>query len=231
MIKFKDIPKEEMPRERMVMYGVDCLSNEELLMIILKTGTRQYSVKEVSLNLLKYCGGIGNLKNMTLNKLKNIPGIGYVKAIEIMAVLELSRRINEIVKVKDMISCTSPRVIINYFNYLFKDKKQEEFYVIYLDNKKKYLDKKKLFVGSINVSITHPREIFKNAYLLSASFFICIHNHPSGDATPSREDIVITDKLMNIGNMHAIYLIDHIIIGQDNYYSFFEDNNILKHNK
>ena len=228
---FKDIPLEERPRERLVMYGVDKLSNEELLMILLKTGTRKCSVKEVSLNLLNLCGNISNLKNLTLNKLFSIKGIGRVKAIELLAVIELSKRMNEKISVNDVIYCTSPSNIINYFNYLFKDKKQEEFYVIYLDNKKKYLDKKKLFVGSINSSISHPREIFKEAYLLSSSYIICIHNHPSGDASPSKEDIIFTENIRNIGNMHGIYLIDHIIIGNNNYYSFYEDNNVVSHNK
>ena len=230
-MKFKDIPISERPRERLFMYGPNSLSNEELLMIILKTGTKKYSVKEVSLNLLKECKSINNLKNITLNKLINSPGIGKIKAIELMAIIELSKRMNEEISIKDIVSCTNPTNIINYFNYLFKDKKQEEFYVLYLDNKKKYIDKKRLFVGSINSSIAHPREIFKNAYLLSASFIICIHNHPSGDATPSNEDIIITKNLKSIGEMHAIYLIDHIIIGKNNYYSFFEDNNILTHNR
>lgn len=200
-------------------------------MIILKSGTKKYSVKDLSFNLLNYCNGITNLKKMTLNKLINIPGIGKVKAIELMAIIELSKRMNEDKLVKNIITCTNPKTIIEYFNYLFKDKLQEEFYVIYLDNKKKYIDKMKLFIGSINKSTVHPREIFKNAYLMSASFIICIHNHPSGDATPSKEDMIFTKALYNISNLHAIYLIDHIIIGNNNYYSFFEDNNIIKHNK
>ena len=200
-------------------------------MIILKSGTKKYSVKEISNNLINYSKGINNLKNMTINKLINIPGIGRIKAIELMAIIELSKRINEEELIKDIITCTNPKNIIDYFNYLFKDKEQEEFYVLYLNNKKKYIDKIKLFIGSINKSIVHPREIFKNAYLLSASFIICIHNHPSGDATPSNEDIEFTKKLYNISNIHAIYLLDHIIIGNNNYYSFFEDNHIIKHNK
>lgn len=200
-------------------------------MIILKTGTKKYSVKDVSNNLLSYLKKINNLKNMTINKLISIEGIGKIKAIELMAIIELSKRINEEELVNDVITCTNPKSIINYFNYLFKNKQQEEFYVIFLDNKKKYIDKIKLFVGSINKSIVHPREIFKNAYLMSASYIICIHNHPSGDATPSYEDILFTEKLYNISNLHAIYLLDHIIIGKNNYYSFFEDDNIIKHNK
>lgn len=229
-MKFKEIPKEERPRERLITYGSEKLSNEELLMIFLKTGIKGYSVKDVSLNLLKCCGGINNLKNMTLNKLIMVKGIGMVKAIELVALIELSKRMQEEISINDVIKCTNPLNIISYFNYLFKDKKQEEFYVIYLDNKKKYLDKKKLFVGSINFSISHPREIFKEAYLLSASFIICIHNHPSGDATPSNEDIIVTRRIKEIGDLHGIYLVDHIIIGNNTYYSFYEDNNILIHN-
>lgn len=230
-MKFKDIPMLERPRERLLLYGVENISNEELLMIILKTGTKKHSLKEISLNLLKRCNNIKNLKYMTYNTLKEIDGIGEVKAIELMAIIELSRRINEDVSINDLINCTNPTNIINHFNYLFKNKKQEEFYVLYLNNKKKYIDKKRLFIGSINTSITHPREIFKNAYLLSASFIICIHNHPSGDPTPSIEDIEITKRLKKIGEVHAIYLQDHLIIGKNKYYSFYEDNYILTHNK
>ena len=227
MLKFKELPDEEKPRERLAIYGASNLSNEELLMIILKTGTKNISVKELSNQLLTKCGGIRNLKDMTLNKLTEIEGIGKVKAIELLAIMELSKRIQAPVTEQDMMTCTSPTNIINYFHTLFINKLQEEFYVIYLDNKKKYIDKKRLFIGSINSSIAHPREIFKNAYLLSASFIICIHNHPSGDPTPSKEDIIITKNLKNIGELHAIHLIDHIIIGKNSYYSFYEDKNVL----
>lgn len=226
-MKFRELPNEDKPRERLKLFGVESLSNEELLMIILKSGTKKYSVKELALEILKISEGISNMKNMTYQKLKTIDGIGEVKAIELVAIVELSRRIYMEKNAFDVIKCTDPETIIYYFNSLFKDKMQEEFYVIYLDNKKNYLDKMKLFVGSINTSTVHPREIFKNAYLLSASFIICIHNHPSGDPTPSREDIEFTNKLYEISNIHAIYLIDHIIIGRDCYYSFYENNNIL----
>ena len=157
MYKFKNLPNEEKPRERLKMYGSSSLSNEELLMIILKTGTKKYSVKELAFNLLKQINGINNLKDLTLNKLKEIEGIGEVKAIELLAIIELSNTINAPIKDKELFKCNNPNNIINYFNYLFKDKLQEEFYVIYLDNKKRYIDKLKLFIGSINYSIVHPR--------------------------------------------------------------------------
>ena len=226
-MKFKNLPDEEKPRERLYLYGAEVLSNEELVMILLKTGTRKFSVKELAFELLSQSGGVRNLKNMTYQKLIQIKGIGRVKAIEILALIELSKRIQEKVTLPDILNCASPSNIIGYFHDLFIDKKQEEFYVLYLDNKKKYLDKKKLFVGSINYSIAHPREIFKNAYLISASFIICIHNHPSGDPTPSKEDINLTKNLNEIGNMHAIYLVDHLIIGKDCYFSFYECHCIL----
>lgn len=227
MIKFKDIPESEKPRERLISYGAEQLSNEELLMIILKTGTKKYSVKELAIQLLSKCQDIRNLKEMTLNQLVKIEGIGKVKAIELLAITELGKRIYMSINETDMINCTNPNNIIHYFNSLFLDKRQEEFYVLYLDNKKKFLDKKRLFIGSVNTSIAHPREIFKHAYLLSASYIICIHNHPSGDPTPSKEDIKITENIYQLGNLHAIYLIDHLIIGKNNYYSFYENNHIL----
>ena len=226
-MKFKELPNEDKPRERLILHGSKNLSNEELLMILLKSGTKKYSVKDLALILLKESNGISNLKNMTYQKLMKIDGIGKVKAIELVAIVELARRIYMDKTELDIVKCTNPENIIYYFNSLFKDKLQEEFYCLYLDNKKKYLDKKKLFIGSINSSTVHPREIFKQAYLLSASFIICIHNHPSGDPTPSREDIEFTSKLYQISNIHGIYLIDHLVIGKDCYYSFYENNNIL----
>ena len=226
MIKFRELPDSEKPRERLVNKGKEVLSNEELLSIILKTGTKNISVKEVSCELLNLVKDIRNLKDISINTLTSIKGIGKVKAIELLAVIELGKRIYTEVNDNDLINCTNPVNIINYFNYLFNDKKQEEFYVIFLDNKKKYISKKLLFIGSINYSVVHPREIFKEAYLCSASFIICLHNHPSGDSSPSKEDDNITRKIKEIGLIHGIPLIDHIIIGKNNYYSYFENTKI-----
>ena len=226
-MKIKNLPKEERPRERLLKYGSDNLSNEELLAIILKTGTINKSVKDISCNLLEQIGNIRDLKNVKVNKLKDIDGIGEVKAIELMAAIELGRRIYQDISEDDLINLSNPTNIIKYFNYIYKDKKQEEFYVLYLDKKHNLLEKKKLFMGTIDFSQVHPREIFKEAYLLSASYIICIHNHPSGDATPSMNDIEITKRINKIGEIHAIPLLDHIIIGNNNYYSFYEDNNVI----
>ena len=226
-MKLKELPNNEKPRERFLNVGSSNLSNEELLSIILKVGTKNKSVKELSCELLSAIGDIRNLKDVNIKRLMEIKGIGKVKAIELLTAIEIGRRIYAPVSDFELISCTNPKNIVNYFTYLFIDKKQEEFYVIYLDNKKKYINKKLLFMGSINFSIVHPREIFKEAYLSSASFIICLHNHPSGDPTPSLEDTTITKKIQEIGKIHVINLIDHIIIGNKTYFSYFE-NGLIK---
>ena len=222
MINFKSIPDEDKPRERLYNYGTDALSNEELISIILKTGSKNYSVKEVSLKLLETIGDVNKLKDIGIPSLMKIDGIGKVKAIELKAALELGRRVyadNKIEKKK----LNSDYLVYEYFRERLRDKKQEYFYVVYLDTKGNYLGDKCLFVGTINNSVVHPREIFKEAYLLSANAIICVHNHPSGDASPSHEDINLTKKLVEIGIIHGIKVIDHVIIGNDSYYSFFHD--------
>lgn len=226
MINFKNIPESDKPRERLYQYGSENLSDEELISIILKTGTKGISVKEVSLKLLENVGDIRRLKDIGINTLMGINGIGRVKAIEIKAAIELGRRIYiENNKLSGVILNNSLK-IYEYFKDLVGNKKQEYFYTVYVDTKGRYIDKKCLFVGTINNSIVHPREIFKEAYLLSANGIICIHNHPSGDPTPSKEDMMITRKIKEIAMIHGIRLVDHLIVGVNSYYSFYEDNKL-----
>ena len=225
-MNLKKIPDEEKPRERLLKYGKENISTDELIEIVLKSGTKKCGLKEISHNILSSVNNINELKNMEINGLTNIDGMSRIKAIELTAAIELGRRVYEDNNYKDLVYLTNPKSIINYFHSLFKDKKQEYFYVVYLDNQQKYIDKKLLFKGTVNFSLVHPREIFKEAYMLSASYIICIHNHPSGDASPSSNDIEVTKKIKEIGNIHGIILIDHIIIGNNNYYSFFEDDNL-----
>ena len=226
MINFKNIPESDKPRERLYQYGSENLSDEELISIILKTGTKGMSVKEVSLKLLESVGNIKRLRDIGINTLMGINGIGRVKAIELKAAIELGRRIYiENNKLEGVILNNSFK-IYEYFRGVLDNKKQEYFYTVYVDTKGRYIDKRCLFVGTVNNSVVHPREIFKEAYLLSANGIICIHNHPSGDPSPSREDMMITRKISEIGMIHGIKLIDHIIVGMDSYYSFYEDNKL-----
>ncbi len=225
-MKFKSIPEEEKPRERLIKYGAENLSLEELIAIILKTGTKKYNVKELANKVITNFSNINEMKDIRINSLIQIDGIGKIKAIELLAAIELGKRINNQEEYTNLVSLNSPLVIIKYFNDLFKDKKQEYFYAIYLNSKGKYIDKKLLYKGILNKSLVHPRDIFKEAYLLSANSFICIHNHPSGDSNPSKEDEIITKNLKELGIIHGINLCDHIIIGKNNYYSFYENNNL-----
>ena len=224
-ILIKDIPVLERPRERFLKYGSSNLSNEELLSIILKNGTKSSSVKELSNNILKELNDITNLKDMTINSLKRIKGIGEVKAITLMASIELGKRVYENKKDK-YIKLDSSNSIYEFIKNDLVYKKQEFFYCLYLDTKKFLIEKKLLFIGTLNNASVHPREIFKYAYLLSSDSIICIHNHPSGDTLPSKEDIVLTNKLVEIGKILGISVIDHIIIGNNNYYSFYDNNDL-----
>lgn len=225
-LMIKDIPNTEKPRERLLKYGVENISTADLIAIILKTGTKSYSVKYLAAKVLSIIDTVDKLKDLTINHLINIHGIGTVKALELIAAIELGRRVHYEPTIKPKIKLNHPEKIYTYFKYLINDIKQEVFYCLYLDNKKRLIDKRLLFKGTINKSIVHPREIFKQAYLLSASSIICVHNHPSGDPAPSDEDILLTKRLVTIGNFQGIKIVDHIIIGHHKYYSFYEHNKI-----
>ncbi len=218
----KDIIKSERPRERLLNAGASSLSNEELLSIILKTGTKNISVKDLSRTVLNEIHDITNLRDITYNKLIKIKGIGSVKAIELLASLELGRRVYY-TSLKDKVKLNNSSIIFNYFKNLFINETQENFYALYLNTKMELISYKLLFKGTINTSVVHPREIFRHAFLESAYSVIVIHNHPSNNTTPSNEDTELTNKLFEIGNIMSIPLLDHIIIGKDNYYSFYEN--------
>ena len=224
-ILIKDLPPLERPRERFLKYGKSSLSNEELLSIVLKSGTKDTSVKELSNNILKEIKDITNLKDMTINSLSKIKGIGEVKAITLLAAIELGKRVYE-EKYNKTIKLDTSDKIYNYIKTDFSYKKQEFFYCLYLDSKKYLIEKKLLFIGTLNNATVHPREIFKNAYLLSADTLVCIHNHPSGDVLPSKEDLILTKKLQEIGKIQGINVINHIIVGNNNYYSFYDNNDM-----
>ena len=218
------MPSLERPRERLINNGVENLNNEELLSLLLETGTKDLSVKQVSLNLIKYVKNINNLKNITYQELLKIKGIGSAKACKILAMLELSKRINY--NVINNTKLSSPDLVYNYFKNILEDKKQEYFYCIYLDNSKRVIDNKLVFIGTINESMVHPREVFSEAYKLSASSIICVHNHPSGSLKPSNNDLITTSNLKKIGELLGIKIVDHVIITNNGYYSFIEHGDI-----
>lgn len=192
---------------------------------MLKCGTKDLSVKELANNILKQIDNINNLKDINYQNLIKIKGIGKAKACEILASIELGKRINNKINNINQIKIYSSESIFNYYKDKLSDKLQEHFYCVYLDTKNHIIKDKLLFIGTINQSLVHPREVFKEAYLLSATSIICIHNHPSGNVNPSNNDIIITKQLKEVGTLLGINVLDHIIIGKDTYYSF-NDNGL-----
>lgn len=221
----KEMPEDERPRERLINYGASNLSNEELLSIILRCGTKNKSVKELSTDILKEFKSLSNLRNATLNKLLSINGMGLSKSTILLAIMELSKRMY-FENNNQKIILNNPEKIFNHTKYIFNNKKQELFYCLYFNNKQQLIGKELLFVGTVNQSTTHPREIFKYAYLYSASAIVCLHNHPSGDINPSREDILFTDALVEIGKMQKIPILDHIIVSNNSFYSFHDNGRL-----
>ena len=226
-VGIKQIPKEDRPYERLINLGVEALSNEELLAIIIKSGTKEASSKDISKKLLSDIGGIRKLNEITFEELKKYSGIGNVKACILSSVIELSKRINSEVETLKSIKLTSSDLVYKYYKNKLGMKKQEYFYAVYLDNSKKVIGDKLLFIGTINYSLVHPREVFKEAYLYGASAIICVHNHPSGNVLPSKQDYDITNNLINIGKLLGIKIVDHVIISNNNYYSFLENDDIV----
>ena len=225
-VKIKDIPTNDRPMERLLNYGVSNLSNEELLAIIFKTGSYGISAKDLGSLLLSKVGNIKKLNDINYESLSKIKGIGKSKACNLLASIELGKRINgEIESIKN-IKLTSADIVYKYYKNKLGSKKQEYFYAIYLDNGKKVIGDKLLFIGTINYSLVHPREVFKEAYLLGATAIICIHNHPGGNPIPSKQDYDVTNNLIGVSKILGIKLLDHIIICEKTYYSFLENNDI-----
>ena len=224
-VKLKELPVLERPRERLINVGVENLSDEELLSIILKTGSKEMSVKELAAYILSSLGGIENLKNIKYHEVKKIKGIGEAKACMLVALSEIARRMNRKFASLMGVKLNTPLKIFEFYKSKINND-QEQFYCIYLDASKKVIEEKLLFIGTVNYSLVHPRDIFKEAYLLNATGIICVHNHPSGEVRPSKEDINLTIRLKEIGVLMGVRVIDHIIIGDDKYYSFLENGKI-----
>ena len=223
-IKMKDIPKSERPIERLFSCGVSSLSNEDLLAILIKTGSRDYSARDIATLVLSSVDG--NLCDINFQKLSSINGMGSVKSAVILAALELGRRASSTISSINGVSLVSADIVFNYYRNIFVNKKQEFFYCVYLDSNKVVIKEKLLFIGTLDYSLVHPREVFKEAVSVSASSIICVHNHPSGNVLPSKNDFLITNKLIEVGDLLGIKVIDHVIIGRGKYYSFVENNDI-----
>ncbi|MBH9967095.1 DNA repair protein RadC [Bacillus sp. V3] len=217
----RDFPQDERPRERLIQSGAASLSNQELLAILLRTGTKSESVLQLSNRLLTSFDGLNLLKDASLEEITKTKGIGLAKAVQIMAAVELGRRIGNLA-FDDRYSIRSPEDGANYVMNDMRFLAQEHFVCLYLNTKNQVLHKQTIFIGSLNASIVHPREVFKEAFRRSAASIICVHNHPSGDPTPSREDIEVTKRLVECGRIIGIDILDHLIIGEKKFISLKE---------
>ena len=221
-IKVIDIPKEERPIEKLLINGPEILSNAELLAVILRTGTRGENVISLSTRILSEFDGLNGLLDIGISEITSIKGIKNIKASQILAIGELFRRFNSLNLIREGNSISSPRDIAKLLINEMMSLKQEILKLIMLDTKNNIIGIKDVFKGSLNTSIVHPREIFKEALKKSSSSIIICHNHPSGDPTPSKEDINITLRLKECSKIIGIDLLDHLIIGKDKFVSLKE---------
>lgn len=217
----RDVPEDERPRERVLKEGASVCSNQELIAIVLRSGTKQESVLQLSQRVLHHFQGLRMLNGASIDELTSIKGIGTTKAVQILATIELGKRIARM-QTADRTAIHSPEMgaalVMDEMRFL----SQEHFVCFYLNTKNEVLHRQTVFIGSLNASIVHPREVFKEAFRHSAASVICFHNHPSGDPSPSREDIAITERLVECGKMIGIEVLDHIVIGDQKFISLKE---------
>ena len=217
--------EQERPYEKCLCYGANHLTNAELLAVLLRTGTKGMSALELARNILQTSEGkddILNIHQLTLQKLKKIKGIGNVKAIQILCLSELAKRLAK-TSAKEGLIFTLPSSIAKYYMEEMRHQKQEEMKLLMLNTKSKLIGESNISKGTVNASLVSPRELFIEALECNAVSIIMMHNHPSGDPTPSRNDILLTKRIKEAGDLIGIELLDHIIIGNNCYISFAEE--------
>lgn len=217
--------KDELPYEKCLEQGANSLSNTELLAVLLRTGTKGINVLELAEYILSSsCGdsGILNIHSCTLEKLTSIRGIGNVKAVQILCLSELAKRLAK-ATAKEGLILSLPSTIADYYMEEMRHQKQEHMKLLMLNSKSKLLGEKDISKGTVNASLVSPRELFIEALEKQAVAIILIHNHPSGDTTPSEHDILLTKRVQEAGRLIGIELLDHIIIGNNCYMSFAEE--------
>ena len=221
-LRMLDIPENERPKEKLLRYGAESLSNPELLAIVLRTGTKGENVLNLSQKIIAELNGLNGILNASVKEMTKIKGVKEAKASQILAIAELFRRFNTYKSFNEFKRITSPREVANMLYGEMGASNQEVLKLIILNTKNEVIKIKDVFKGSLNSSLVHPREIFNEAIRSSAASIIICHNHPSGDPTPSSEDIKVTTRINESGEIIGIKLIDHIIIGRNNYVSLKE---------
>lgn len=217
----KNWPKDERPRERLLAYGPDSMSDAQLMAIILRTGGSGRSAIDMAMELLDRFGTLNDIEHASVSEFCSIKGLGKAKTAQLKAALELGRRLFRERPPKGPVF-SNGKDVYSYFYPLFRNKKKEVFFCALLDVKNRLRKDCRVSEGTLTSSIIHPREAFREAIKESAASVIFVHNHPSGDPEPSREDILITEKLESAGEIIGIRLLDHIIIGEGKYTSMLE---------
>lgn len=221
--KMKEIPAGDRPYEKCVKQGPSALSDEELLAIIIRTGRRGQNCLETARQVLALSyprDGVLGLYHLSPADLKKVPGIGTVKAVQLLCVGELSRRISRRSAVSQIAGYTSPDAVVNYYMEDLRHLEQEQFSAMFLDTKNRLIREMALSKGTVSASLVSPRSIFIEALRCRAVKLILVHNHPSGDPTPSEEDRLLTARVRECAELLGIPLLDHIIIGDRSYCSF-----------
>ncbi|MBN2899454.1 MAG: DNA repair protein RadC [Clostridia bacterium] len=217
----KEMPDTEKPREKMLKSGVAQLSNQELLAILIRTGRENHSALDIAKDVLYYDKrGLAALSNITAEELVTIKGIGPSKACLLLAGIELGKRVLASEHYKDKITC--PGDVYDHLKVSVMHLKKEKFFALLLDTKNQIIAVEDISTGSLNASIVHPREVFHYAIKKNAKSVILAHNHPSGYPAPSKEDKQITERLVEAGKIVGIEVMDHIVLGNESYYSFKE---------
>ncbi|MFD1904592.1 DNA repair protein RadC [Paenibacillus rhizoplanae] len=217
----RDLPHEERPRERMMHYGAESLSQAELLAILLRTGAHRESAIHIAQRLLSHAGGLRGLADLSIEELTTINGIGPAKAVQLKAGIELGRRMANS-RLTEPVIIRSPQDAAEILTEQLRYLQKEHFICLFLNTKNHVIAQETLSMGSLNASIVHPREVFRAAMKCSSAAIICAHNHPSGDPTPSPEDISLTSRLMQAGEIVGIDVLDHLVIGDSSYVSLKE---------
>ena len=215
-----------LPRERLAQEGVEALSNQELLAILLRTGTRQASVFEIAQKVLSNLSSLTDLKKMTLQELQSLSGIGRVKAIELQAMIELGHRIHKH-ETLEMESILSSQKLAKKMQQELGYKKQEHLVALYLNTQNQIIHQQIIFIGSATRSIAEPREILHYAIKHMATSLILVHNHPSGAVAPSRNDDHVTKLVKEACDLMGIVLLDHLIVSHSNYFSYREKTDLI----
>ena len=217
----------DQPRERLLRLGIEPLADTELLALIFRTGRREESALKLSERLLASCGGLDAVAMSSLVELQRIPGIGPAKAASLLGSVEIGRRLaTRSLARGDRIS--GPQDVYRHFNQRMRSRRQEHFVVILLDGRNRVMGESQISQGTLTASLVHPREVFRSAIRSAAAALVLVHNHPSGDPEPSAEDLSVTHRLVEAGEIVGIRIVDHVVVADRGFYSFQEHGQLSR---